>query len=75
MITTALIMGITFSIMFLIVLGTIFMMYLGRRTDGGTFLLMYVGMFILLVWAAISYSAHFDKVNEANNPPKMELSE
>ena len=64
MVTTALILAILFSVIALILLGTIFVMYLGGKTSLEGYIFMYAALFFVLAWAAVGFSNHFQQIQK-----------
>ena len=67
--TPELIFGIFFGAMFLIILCTIFILYLGGRTTVSTYIYLYIFMFFLAAVSAMYFAKHIDEINNKNLPP------
>jgi len=70
--TPILIYAIAFSIIFVIILVSIFLLYLGGKTDTGGFILMYAILFFILMLAAGCFAEH---IKEVNSKPQVEVTQ
>jgi apolipoprotein N-acyltransferase len=62
--TTALIFGIAFLFMALIMLAVIITLYLGGKTSVEGFIIMFLALFMAILFSAGLFSNHFEEVKK-----------